>query len=52
MYKNGTKSEPKGDFSIELESLVEADANTGYLAYVTRAADRKKRLFCVFPFPY
>ena len=45
------KNEPKGDFSIELESLVEADANTGYLAYVTRAADGKRKLVLSIPFP-
>lgn len=42
IYKNGSKSETRGDFSIELVSLVEADANTGYLANVTRAVDGKK----------
>lgn len=39
--KNGSKS-ARGDFSIELKSLVEAESNTGYLASVTRAVDRKK----------
>ena len=42
VYKNGTRSEPRGDFSIELQSLVEAAGNIGYLATVTRAVDKKK----------
>jgi hypothetical protein len=40
----------EGDFSIELESLVEADANTGY-SYVTRAADGKRKLVLSIPCP-
>ena len=43
LHKNGNKSQPKGDFSIALESLVEAGANTGYLARVTRAEDGKTK---------
>lgn len=43
LYKNGNKSEPRGDFGIVLESLVEAGANTGYLARVTRAVDGKTK---------
>ena len=39
ILKCGKKSKARGDFSIVLESLVEAGANTGYLASVTRAVD-------------
>ena len=38
--KNGVKSEPKGDFAISLEALVEAGINTGFLA---RAVDGKTK---------
>ena len=41
--KNGVKSEPKGDFAISLEALVEAGINTGFLAMVKRAVDGKTK---------
>ncbi len=41
VLKDGTKSVRKGDFAIELQSLVEAGSITGYLAMVKRAVDRK-----------
>ena len=31
VYKDGTKSEPRGDFAIKLYKLVEAGTQTGYL---------------------
>ena len=41
LSKSGTKSDAKGDFAIELEGLVEAGPNTGFLAKVKRAVDGK-----------
>ena len=41
--KDGLKSEAKGDFAISLEAMVEAGANTGYLARVKRAVDGKTK---------
>jgi len=35
--KGGTRSDPKSDFAISLEALVEAGAHTGYLARLKRA---------------
>lgn len=43
LHKNGNKTEPRRDFSIHLDSLVEAAGNTGYLAKVTRALDKKTK---------
>ena len=43
LLKNGSRSEPKGDFAIALKALVEAGANTGYLAVVKRAVDGKTK---------
>ena len=41
--KDGTKSEAKGDFAIELYKLVEAETQTGYLTWVALAIDCEKR---------
>ena len=41
--KNGKRSTSKGDFAIKLSKLVEAGAQTGYLADVKRAIDRQQR---------
>ena len=41
----------KSDFAIQLVALVEAGENTGYLADVERAIDKKKRyvdVICVY----
>ena len=43
MNKGGKQSEPKGDFAISLEALVEAEAHTGYLARVKRAVNGKTK---------
>lgn len=43
LNRDGTKSDPRGDFAIKLETLVLADANTGYLARVQRGIDEKER---------
>lgn len=43
LNKDGTKSESKGDFAIQLEMLVEAGTKTGYIATVKRAIDGDER---------
>ena len=42
--KDGTKSDAKGDFAITLTAMIEAGANTGFLADVKRAIDGERRL--------
>ena len=37
------RSESKGDFAIKLETLIEADTKTGYMATVKRAVDGEER---------
>lgn len=41
--KSGARSGHKGDFAIQLEGLVEAGPNTGFLAKVKRAVDGKMK---------
>lgn len=41
--KDRKKSSSKGDFAIQLDSLVEAGSKTGYRAWVKRAIDSEKR---------
>lgn len=35
---------PKSNFTIELESFVDAGASTGFFAWITRKSDRKRKL--------
>ena len=42
MHRDGSY-EPRSDFSIRLDMLVEAEENTGYLCTVKRAIDKKER---------
>ncbi len=44
--RSGKTSRSKGDFAIKLDQLVEAGAQTGYMAWVKRAIDFEER--CVF----
>ena len=41
--RDGSKSDQKGDFDIRLDTLVQANAYTGYLATVKRAIDESER---------
>ena len=41
MHRDGSY-EPKSDFSLKLDMLVEAEENTGYLCTVKRAIDKKE----------
>lgn len=41
--KDGKTSDVKGDFAIKLTAMVEAGANTGYMAKVKRTIDGKTR---------
>ena len=41
--RDGSFSESKGDFAIKLQTLVEADAKTGYISTVKRAVDKEER---------
>ena len=43
LNKDGSRSDQKGDFAIRLETLVQVDANTGYLATVKRGVDESER---------
>ena len=43
LNKDGSRSDQKGDFAIRLDTLVQADANTGYLATVKRGVDERER---------
>ena len=43
VYKDGSHSESKGDFAIKLETLIEAESKTGYLATVNRDIDGEER---------
>ena len=42
LNKDGSRSDQKGDFAIQLDTLVQADANTGYLATVKGELMREK----------
>lgn len=43
IHRDGSRSESKGDFAIKLETLIEADSKTGYMATVKRAVDSEER---------
>lgn len=43
LNRDGSKSDQMGDFAIQLDTLVLADANTGYLATVKRGIDERER---------
>ena len=43
IHRDGSYSGSKGDFAINLESLIEADSKTGYMATIKRAVDSEER---------
>lgn len=48
VHKNGKKTPQKGDFSIFLDTLVEAGPNTGYLTSITRVVDNNRSMPGIF----